>query len=559
MSDTLAKLISKKEYDRAFELCQNMHQKSSEAFESAKIFSNMSSIMFLNGKCDESIKYAQDAIELRPDWFKPYYRLAKTYEALGKYEQMIDNFEKMYERLDDEAKDDKSCTYMQDYYNKNVNFMRSWIVASGGYVSADLLVQYYDVDYRGVIATKRINSGQALINVPLNCVLSLHDSKISNPHNAILVANPSFIWSSHTYLAIELLRIKKFDYNNPRYSYIRCLPQYYDNVPINFKLYELRQLDGSYAIHRIFQKLYSLYIEYIAIVKIIPDFPYNFNEYCWARTAVITRVYAITRDSVKNDANPNGEDNVMVPFADMANHETPPNTHWGYDNSIEAFVVNSNREILMNSPIYETYGFKSNYRYFVNYGFTVKNNKHELVGMRFDKAHENIFLLYVSKLYESYNHTDSVMDAFRRSFDGLQSLLMQILNSKYTFEVGYTYDEMVVKMFKYLRGADSPYDKTIEIKVHNSIINTATTILNNITDDNANEFINISEFNVHNINTIKDGERKVLSFWIEFSKHCINIINDQTQVSVRKLNKKMKKYGNIASFNTYIDQLLKLN
>jgi hypothetical protein len=273
---------------------------------------------------------------------------------------------------------------------------------------------------------------------------------------------------------------------------------------------------------------------------------------------VITRVYAVTCDSAKDQTNVNGEDNLLVPFADMANHETPPNTHWGFSNDDKQFVVSSSGEILANSPIYETYGFKSNYRYFVNYGFTVSNNKHELVGMRFNRQHDTMFTNYVNKLHEFSQSNESIMDVFNKVFDIVQVPLQTLIYTDSVFEVGYIYDSAVKSMLKYLRGSDTPNAKVVEIGVHNRIIEKARYILEKMVDVETSEFVEVSQFNIHNIKTIKNGERYLLAFWIDMSNQCINIINNQTQIAVRKFNKKMKKYHNIATFTPYMAELLKL-
>ena len=67
---------------------------------------------------------------------------------------------------------------------------------------------------------------------------------------------------------------------------------------------------------------------------------------------------------------------MQVPFADMFNTDTPKNTYWHYDSARKGFVVEAHRDIQPGEQLFDTYGIKCNYRYFLYYGF-VKSGNHE--------------------------------------------------------------------------------------------------------------------------------------------------------------------------------------
>lgn len=548
MTEFLVKLINNKEYDKALDICQQRVCISNE--DIAKKLSNESNIYYLKKEYDLAIKTAEEASSYLPEWYKPYYRLAKSYEAIGDYDQMNNYYNKMFLLLKSEEKE-KTLLHMQDYYNKDINFLRHWITRSGGYISDEIIVQYYDVDYRGAIVNKKIKKNVPLIKIPFKCGISLEDSKLTNPYNIILLKS-GYNYNSHTYLAIELLRIKNS--KDERSIYVRCFPKYFDNVPINFKIIELQQLKGSYAIAKIFQKLYSLNLEYNNILESIPNFPYTFKEFCWARTAIITRIYAIERNGVT--------DNVSMPFADMANHQTPPNTSWGFNNDSQEFIVSTDQDIYPNTEIYETYGYKSNYRYFVNYGFTVKNNDHELAAIQFNPLIKLLFDNYIDNLLNNESPFECIADIFQKKYIDIKNILEKLFNNV-VFEVGYVYNDDVIKMLDHLRNSKEITEKQKEIEIHNNIINTINQTLSTFVEVKpfSSEFIDIqlSEFNQYNIQIMKENEKKVLLFWIDFSTACIELLNNNDPKKIKKYNKKMNKYSKyISTFNKYVAQLLKL-
>ena len=88
-----------------------------------------------------------------------------------------------------------------------------------------------------------------------------------------------------------------------------------------------------------------------------------FNEYIWARIAVISRVFG------SSDCGSG-----LVPLSDMLNHKEDPGTEWSFIKNKKCFCIVSNKNFIKNGEIFDTYGGKCNSRYLVNYGFTLENN-----------------------------------------------------------------------------------------------------------------------------------------------------------------------------------------
>ena len=82
------------------------------------------------------------------------------------------------------------------------------------------------------------------------------------------------------------------------------------------------------------------------------------------------------------------ETNVMVPFADMFNHAENFNSHWFFDEDKDGFSVIADDFIKENDELFDSYGEKPNYRFFLHYAFIFENsegqNPHNEFPMKID-------------------------------------------------------------------------------------------------------------------------------------------------------------------------------
>jgi histone-lysine N-methyltransferase SETD3 len=557
----LQKLLSAKQFKAAIELLEPNPDEST--LDAEKRVCNRSYVYYLMGKYDEAKEVVNSTLAAanevgRTDvWPRLYYRLAKAYERLQDYNAMCSAYDKMYEMLPEEERDIK-LKHMQDYHNKNVNYMIGWVEHSGGYAK-HLQVEYYDVDYRGITLSENIKKKENIIRVPYKCVFGLRDAKINNPYVKQIAKAGLQITADHTYVALDLIHEKHV--NGARMPYIRCLPKDYSNIPFNFALGELTMLFGSYSLIKILQKLLSFKIEYTKYQDLylqnyrdVP--PFTFAEFVWGRTAVITRIYKVNRGGF--------EDNVMVPVADMANHAIPPNTGWKFSDASDSFVVDAEVNLNKGAVLYETYGEKCNYRYFVNYGFTVDNNPYEEATIQTNIMYRHMLNAYTKEILTSYDSRIILRDLFdRHIFSSLDSRFVDfIIGDKSAYQVGYTYNDVAKKLFAELRGGDKPETIEGETKLHEHIVSivedTLSGFLTTIEEDDALLANNEYTFNLRNTIVQRKEEKKVLLYWKTLSSNLIGAITENTKRSFKKLNKKMNKWAGFASFAPYVAELEKL-
>ena len=488
-----------------------------EPTEYIKTISNLSYVYYLDNNYNEAIGVLSNVLskDRGLTWYKIYYRAAKAYEGLLDYDNMVKSFELMVKSFEQIHGNINNITpdstifkdpCIQSYYNKDVNFLKQWIISKGGYIP-NLTIEYYDVDYRGAKTTCSVKKHNPIIKVPFECMISLENAKRNNPY-VIQLLNKRL--SDHSYFALELLTFKK---NKTMEPYMRCLPKYFNNVPINFSIEELKYLYGSYALNKIIQKIHLIKLDYDLIMATISDLPFTFEEFVWARTVIITRIYAITNNNVK--------DTVMVPIADMANHVMTPNTTWKFDHECNMFVVSAEHNLEQNEVIYETYGFKSNYRYFVNYGFTVENNEHAQLALVLNPELQRLYTGFIDITLKNADPSLKIIDVIIQEYDGkiFKLFLDQILKEQNIFQIGYFYNDEIHKLFTKLR-PEGLSQKEAEMHVMNTIEDAllrSNSLFNSTLEDDLLLLKTYEySFNIKNCLIMRIEEKKLIKFWLEF-------------------------------------------
>ncbi len=484
----------------------------------AKFYANLSHIYYILRDFNGALEQALKCIEYDSAWYKGYYRAAKASEGLLKKEDALHYYSIMIQSPIGDATGQE----INERHNIDINILKEWLINNGAIIDK-ISIEYYDIDYRGMCVNKPVKPNENLIQIPLKCMISLEESK-TRGYNKILTDLGAKFSSPHTYLSLELLDIK----NNPAHEFnyiINCLPKYFDNVPINFTEDKLKHLEGSYALVKIAQKKQYLKEEYENIMSLLPDFPYSYEDFVWARTAIITRVYAIERDVGGKPI----KDTVMTPFADMANHMIPPNTHWYFDKSNGMFVVKSKQYIPIGDNIFESYGQKCNYRYFVNYGFTICDNP-------FEEAVIILNPLIITAISQKLYHNKDILEL--------------INTSREIFQIGYDIKGEQTKLM--IEAAKNKCDELLKSQGHtSSMIEVYTFIIGFINkmlsgfdttlDEDADVLKNYElSFDMRNCVIQRMGEKKVL-------KHYINYFNDlikaeeKNPIERKKFLKKIEK------------------
>ncbi len=231
-----------------------------------------------------------------------------------------------------------------------------WLLKHG----ATLKVSMVDFDgYRCLKTTSRVAKHEELVFIPLRCMMTMTDAKKC----ALVQSLKDVIVTPQTYLALYLLEEKRKHNASFFYTYISLLPKHYKDMPVCFDRHQINFLKNSICESMLLTKQHSLAREFATLVGLVDI---TFDEFVWARTAVITRVFNCKINKKETEC--------LVPIADMMNHAKEPSTQWEFDSERDGFTMASVRMIPSALQLYDSYGDKCNSRYFGNYGFTLADN-----------------------------------------------------------------------------------------------------------------------------------------------------------------------------------------
>ncbi len=227
----------------------------------------------------------------------------------------------------------------------------TWLIKHG----AILKVSIVNKDgFRSLQCVQRVPPKESVVCIPLQCMMTMTDAKRCKMVQGLNVECPQ------TYLALYLLEEKYKKEHSFFHPYISLLPKHYKEFAVCYTPEQVAGLQGSICHSMVLMKQLSLREEYDKLLsKTI-----SFEEFRWARTVVITRVFNCKIDNTDVEC--------LVPIADMMNHAPHPSTTWGYD--ADGFRMTTTRPLMTGAQVFDSYGDKCNSRYFINYGFALPNN-----------------------------------------------------------------------------------------------------------------------------------------------------------------------------------------
>jgi histone-lysine N-methyltransferase SETD3 len=243
----------------------------------------------------------------------------------------------------------------------------SWLRKNGAEFP-HLEIKHYNERFRGIVATKNIYKCKQILKVPHKCIMTT----LKAYETEVGLELKSSGWephSSHTWLAVMLLQ-EKLNPNSFWKPFIDILPPNYNDFPQFYNNEELKQLSGSFILDMIKSRNLNLEQEFNELLLAIPIFgkKITLKDYVWARIAIVSRVFHIAYDDNKTTQG-------IVPMADMLNHSKEPGTKWSFVPNEDAFIISSDKFLIKDKEVFDTYGAKCNSRYLVNYGFTLSDNQ----------------------------------------------------------------------------------------------------------------------------------------------------------------------------------------
>lgn len=404
-------------------------------------------------------------------------------------------------------------------YQKFINWAKD-----NGAIFDDLSLHKYDNGERGIHSKKGTRKGKTIIKIPLKLII--HDGMGENTFYGNKVKKYADSFQNYKIIMVILYILStnnKVSFFKPYYD---ILPKNILNFPIFWNDTDKEMLKGSNIHSEIIIRQRNILNDYNKICKIVPTFKneVSIKQFLWVRTIVGSRNFGIEINNKHRVA--------MVPLCDLLNHDNNPDVNWFFDYKDKYFKMKSNRYIKQNIPITDTYGSKSNLKYFLFYGFTIANNDNDLIFINIEHGSNNKKLK--DMLIPSINGYLG-KDNNNMFFNKLISFLRISVSSKET-----------LKKNNRLSYYSQPFDINNELltlkafKVYlNTLINKYTYFFSKNHPERRDNIIKFSKrWNAYNLVM---GEISVINIYLELIKNGENI-----------LNKKEKRHFN----NSYLEQLI---
>jgi histone-lysine N-methyltransferase SETD3 len=298
--------------------------------------------------------------------------------------------------------------------------LADWLIQRGAAFPA-VAVEHDAAGSRLLRAVADIAAGQVVVRVPRRLFITPELARTSPIGRRIFAADLD-IPTSHAFLAAYLLHEKQRP-ASPLRPYLDSLPKAFPTAPLFFRREQLAALQGTLALAKLVRRKAVLFHDYKALRGAVPAFAEtSLRDYFWARTVVVTRVFGVTLGGAATEA--------LVPMADMMNHRRPPDVEWAYHEAEDAFLMTAVHDVAKGKEVHDSYGRKSNGRFFVHYGFAVPHNPDDEAEVRLALAREDPLFLAKSRMLR---HTGGTEHVFR--------------------VCGRSRDEHSVRMFSFLRAA----------------------------------------------------------------------------------------------------------
>ena len=330
----------------------------------------------------DALDDSKKALEIDSSYMKAYMRKAEAErelllndDALKTLEHAISTdqeseygqLSEMYEEHKKEYEDDHQ---IEDTDPQKIRFdkLEQWL-HEGGSKYDKLKIRFYNPIYRGVHAARKIKAGEEILLIPKKQIMTLEmaessilGKKMMNHNMKMRLLSPK-----HSFLTTFILQELEQGEESYFFPFIDILPKTFENFPIFFSPEEKVFLEGSPFLNQVEEKIEDIKQDYNLICENVPEYErFGIKEFSEIRMMVSSRIFGMKIEGKKTDG--------FVPMADMLNHKRPKQTTWTYTDEKEGFSIDAIVDVERNDEIFDSYGKKCNSRFFLNYGFIVRNN-----------------------------------------------------------------------------------------------------------------------------------------------------------------------------------------
>ncbi len=281
----------------------------------------------------------------------------------------------------------------EEDFGQRVKRLMSWLKDSGSRFPKVELSRY-GAEARHLRARAPIKADEETIFVPRKCILEIRHGKETKVGRAVQAEAKGWI-SGHTYLAIAMLTERDLGAKSffapwfdvlPRDYRAQGMPQYW-TAEQKREIAHTKTLAKANAVKVAIEAMWDR----VSKVRAVRVAGWSLEDFAWARYTVLTRTFGVQIEG--------REATIMVPLADMANHEFERPSRWKYDNGKGGFVVKVVRDLPAGADLTDTYGSKGNDSFLPFYGFCLESNEYNQARFELPIRQVNgIWVPFLSKL-----------------------------------------------------------------------------------------------------------------------------------------------------------------
>lgn len=328
------------------------------------LLSNRSKAYFDAGHYTQAASDARACIKLQPAYQKGMWRLAKATSALGEHEEAFRAYLTIIR-----CKGVRETIQKMDVSGPAISALMSHIRQQGGTITSCVVAKDTS-NVRGVVVLENARPGTDIIRVPYDALLTENAGRMTSWGRDIVDKTHDVAYDFVLYLIFAVVQRMIEDPNDP---YIISLPSDYTYMSAFWNEREFAMLRGSHVIEQVQKRQRLIRNEYTFLKVNVPDFVDKcpFERYAHFRTMVCSRNFTFRRHGQQERA--------LVPFADLLNHDTTPNTNWFFDDMSECFCVRAAKKIEVGDTLTDSYGKRNNATLMSVYGFALHDNQYDYV------------------------------------------------------------------------------------------------------------------------------------------------------------------------------------
>ena len=258
-----------------------------------------------------------------------------------------------------------------------------WMKDNGFEDETGLRLALFPQTSRGLMCLNNVPQNSVLLSIPMNLVISV-DKAQSDVRNGVGGIAPTTHFTGQEILSLWLLMEDMKGKTSFWWPYLQSLPRDY-TVPFYTDKHE-KQSFPTYLKGPCIEQDSLVSKSYDRLLRVVPpSFSMTEKSFGWAWFTVNTRAVYL-RSTRMQEA---GDCLALAPFLDMLNHSSKAKIRAGVNlackRETDAYQILTEDRISKHEEAFISYGPHSNLKLYVEYGFILPNNPHDVVPLSASK------------------------------------------------------------------------------------------------------------------------------------------------------------------------------